>query len=100
LLNIQQDLIRARLHADSGLLAQSVQKSMSRKLESTNRGVKQANFGVLRGANMPAVVVEAAFLTHPVEGKAIILSEHRRKVASALVEAIEEFDKTLTTRQD
>lgn len=100
LINIQQDLIRARLHADSGLLAETVQKNMSRKLDSTDRGVKQANFGVLRGANMPAVVVEAAFLTHPVEGKSLVLSEHRRKVAGALVEAIEEFDKTLTIRQD
>ncbi len=100
LINIQQDLIRARLHSDSGLLAETIQKNMSRKLESTDRGVKQANFGVLRGANMPAVVVEAAFLTHPVEGKSVVLSEHRRKVAGALVEAIEEFDKTITTRQD
>lgn len=100
IIDIQQDLIRARLHADSGLLAQTVQAGMSRHLQSVNRGVKQANFGVLRGAHMPAVVVEAAFLTHPTEGKALILSEHRRKVATALVEAIEQFDQTISARQD
>ncbi|MBA2665005.1 MAG: N-acetylmuramoyl-L-alanine amidase [Bradymonadaceae bacterium] len=100
LVDIQQDLKRARLHGDSGLLAESVQSHLARHLRSTNRGVKQADFGVLRGALMPAIVVEAGFLTHPVEGKALVRSAHRHKVATAIVEAVEHFDKTISKRED
>jgi N-acetylmuramoyl-L-alanine amidase len=97
---IQRDLDRARIHGESGLLAQSVQHQLARHLSSVDRGVKQANFGVLRGALMPAIVVEAAFLTHPVEGFEVLRREHRQKTARALVEAVEGFDRALSKRKD
>ncbi|MFU8802708.1 MAG: N-acetylmuramoyl-L-alanine amidase family protein [Bradymonadaceae bacterium] len=97
---IQRDLERGRLHAESGLLAQTVQKGMARHLDAPDRGVKQANFGVLRGALMPAIVVEAAFLTHPGEGVEVLEKAHRKKISRALVEAVETFDRTLSERAD
>ncbi len=80
-------------HATSKLLAAHVQATLVEKLESTNRGVKAANFAVLRGAMMPAVVVEAGFLTHPQEGRDVLTPAHRTLVVEALVKAVGSFDE-------
>lgn len=100
LVELKRDLDRERQHKESGVLAETVQDNLAERLESTNRGVKQANFGVLRGALMPAVVVESGFLTHPKEGKKVIEKRHREKVVTALVEAVEDFDKKLVERSE
>jgi len=98
IVTIERDLARERQHRDSGLLARVVQQQLNRQLHSVNRGVKQANFAVLRGALMPAVVVESAFLTHPEEGRKLTHAAHRARVSTALLRAIETFDRDLTER--
>ncbi len=97
---LQRDLQRARQHKESGLLARVVNRALGDHLTSTNRGVKQANFGVLRGALMPAIVVEAGFLTHPREGKKVFEERHQHSVAQALLESIEDFDRRLVERNE
>lgn len=97
---IEQDLLRAHQHMLSGLLAESVQESFRQHLDAPDRGVKQANFAVLRGAHMPAVVVEAGFLTHPEEGMEVTTSEHRTLVATALLDAVADFDTQLASAFD
>lgn len=89
---IQRDLVRARQHKFSGMLAETVQAKLNSNVNSVDRGVKQANFGVLRGALMPAVVVEAGFMTHPDEGRRILTRKHKNKVVDGLVAAIRAFD--------
>lgn len=98
LVEMKRDLDRERQHKESGVLAETVQNNLARRLETTNRGVKQANFGVLRGALMPAVVVESGFLTHPEEGEEVITKDHRETITEALVRAVEDFDKKLVER--
>lgn len=92
---IQRDLQRQRQHEESALLARTVLDQFKHRLSSVNRGVKQANFGVLRGALMPAIVVEGGFLTHPREGKKVIGDTHRKRLITSLTEAIETFDRQL-----
>ncbi len=99
LTELKRDLDRERQHKESGLLAETVQRSLAGRLNSTNRGVKQANFGVLRGALMPAVVVESGFLTHPKEGKKVLSDTHRDSVVEALMESVEAFDQKLAQRE-
>ena len=98
LLTLQRDLARARQHERSGLFAELVQEHLVANTSSLNRGVKQANFGVLRGALMPAVVVEAGFVTHPREGKDVLEEEHRQSVVDALMQAIIDFDDAITAQ--
>ncbi len=95
MLTLQRDLARATQHERSGLLAEIVQKRLVNKTRSLNRGVKQANFGVLRGALMPAIVVESGFVTHPKEGRQVVKEDHRQRVVDALILAIEDFDDKL-----
>lgn len=98
LLTLKRDLERERQNRESGVFAELVQANLAERLESIDRGVKQADFGVLRGALMPAVVVEAGFLTHPEEGVAVTAADHRERTASALLGAIEAFDEKLEER--
>ncbi|MGM0558356.1 MAG: N-acetylmuramoyl-L-alanine amidase family protein [Myxococcota bacterium] len=97
---LQRDLQRARQHKESGLLARVVNRSLGNHLNTMNRGVKQANFGVLRGALMPAIVIEAGFLTHPKEGEKVFEDNHQASVARALLESIEDFDRRLVERDE
>ena len=95
LVTLKRDLARATQHRRSARLARLVQDRLLSRLSTVDRGVKQANFGVLRGALMPAVVVEAGFLTHPVEGRDLMTERHRSNVIRSLVEAVVAFDQEL-----
>jgi N-acetylmuramoyl-L-alanine amidase len=76
-------------HNDLNLfLAYQVQKALTRELAVEDRGVRRARFAVLRDAAMPAVLIEAGFMSHPVEGRKIFTSAYRQKMARAIVEGL------------
>ena len=70
------------------LLAYQVQKALAGKLSVEDRGVKWARWAVLRDAAMPAVLIEAGFMSHPVESKNIFDPAYRRTMAQAILEGI------------
>lgn len=72
-------------------LAQSIQGEMADFHPGTNRGVKQAAFVVLVGAYMPAVLVEAAFVSNPEEARMLTSSPFQEKVAWAIADGVDEF---------
>lgn len=53
-----------------------------------DRGVKSALFYVLVGARMPAVLLEASFLTKPEEAAALRLEAYREALAAGIAEGI------------
>ena len=71
------------------LLAFQIQKSLVGQLGSEDRGVRRARFEVLREATMPAALIEAGFLSHPVEGKKIFTVDYRRQMARAIVAGVQ-----------
>ena len=48
-----------------------------------DRGVRRARFVVLREAEMPAVLIEAGFMSHPEEMRRIQDPAYRRQTAQA-----------------
>jgi len=70
------------------LLAYEVQKALTKSLTVEDRGVRRARFAVLRDATMPAVLIEAGFMSHPEEGKRIFDTGYRRQVARAIVDGL------------
>jgi N-acetylmuramoyl-L-alanine amidase len=75
------------------LLAYEVQKALVRRLGAQDRGVKRARFAVLRSAEMPTILIEGGFMTHPGEAKKIYDGTYRRKMAAAIVEAVAAYRK-------
>lgn len=69
-------------------LAYEVHKSLLRDLGAPDRGVRRARFAVLRTAEMPAVLIEGGFMSHPTESKRIYDAAYRQKMASAIVKGI------------
>lgn len=53
-----------------------------------DRGVKSAMFFVLVGARMPAILVEASFLTQPDEARALATEAYRQAIARGIAEGI------------
>jgi N-acetylmuramoyl-L-alanine amidase len=87
------DLVQNEYISESSTFAEFVQKAMSERLSIRNRGVKQANFLVLQGAKMPAVLIETAFLSNPGEEGLLADPEFHRKVADGMVEALRDMQK-------
>ncbi len=77
------------------LLAYEIQRSLVHRLGADDRGVRRARFAVLRDAAMPAILIEGGFLSHPIEGRRIIESEYRAKMARAIVDGVVTYKKAL-----
>jgi N-acetylmuramoyl-L-alanine amidase len=69
-------------------LAYQVQKALTRSLGAEDRGVRRARFAVLRDAVMPATLIEAGFMSHPTEGRKVLVAAYRQKIARAIVEGV------------
>ncbi len=84
------------LYMDQSLIvADAIQQQFSSRINSPNRGVKQAGFLVLRLASMPSVLVEAGFLSNFNEANYLNSELGQRNVALSVFEAFKKFkDKT------
>lgn len=56
-----------------------------------NRGVKEANFTVLRLTEMPAILIETEFLTNPTQLQFLADQENQRDLAVAITNGIDTF---------
>ncbi|MDD5372704.1 MAG: N-acetylmuramoyl-L-alanine amidase [Sulfurimonas sp.] len=80
----------------SNKLAIDLQRGMlgavSKKYKNVNdNGVKEGPFWVLVGAQMPSVLVEVGFLSHPEEGTRLASDDYRKLLAKGLAEGIERY---------
>lgn len=79
--------------AESKQLATDIQNALSQRLQlagrqETNRGVKQAPFIVLIGANMPAVLSEISFVSNASDESMLLESGQRQRVAEGLYRGV------------
>jgi len=88
LARILEGLILQAAHQESQRLAMRVQEAMNAAVDTRGRGVLQAPFIVLRGARMPAVLVEVGFLTNVAECQSLADDEHRRRIAQSIAAAV------------
>lgn len=72
----------------SRVIAQRIQNRLLELPGMTNRGVKTANFKVLRLARYPAVLVECGFLSNGTEAKRIAVANYRKQIADKIADAI------------
>jgi len=76
---------------ESAMLAEVIQSELNQLLDTPERGVKQAPLRVLTGAIMPAVLVEVAFITNPIEEKSLKNSLYQSAIARSLYRSILRF---------
>lgn len=91
----ESDIIFANIiseYAEQSLnFAVDIQQQFTSKIQTPNRGVKQAGFLVLRQSSMPSVLVEAGFVSNLAEAKWLNSEEGQQQVAESLYEAFKKF---------
>jgi N-acetylmuramoyl-L-alanine amidase len=85
---ILQGLRLDAAHTESQALALKVQQVLKTRLRSRGRGVLQAPFRVLVGAQMAAALVEVGFLSNMHECKRLTQPTYQHTVAQALAQAV------------
>ncbi|MBI4395509.1 MAG: N-acetylmuramoyl-L-alanine amidase, partial [Elusimicrobia bacterium] len=78
---------------ESSEMAALVSHQAGRRLTIPNRGVKQASFYVLRGAKMPAVLVECGFITHKEEEGILRSRRFQNKLVDSLFAGLLDYEK-------
>ncbi|PYQ11766.1 MAG: hypothetical protein DMF80_20810 [Acidobacteria bacterium] len=103
-----QNLVRAiALNSkvdESRDFAASVQEAMVENMRPhdpgvQDRGVHTAPFYVLIGANMPSVLAEIAFLSHPEDERRLKKGEYREHLAASLLEGVRAYLDALNRTQ-
>ncbi|HEX7552694.1 MAG TPA: N-acetylmuramoyl-L-alanine amidase [Geothrix sp.] len=89
--SILDDLAQTAFLQDSERLAVAIQGQLNRLAGIKERGVKQAPFIVLRGAAMPAVLVEVAFISNPKEEEKLKDAAFQAKVADAITLGVRRY---------
>jgi len=72
-------------------LARSIQSNLLKELGARDRGVKQANFYVIKYTDMPAALVEIGFVTGAEDAARLSSATGRSKIAQAIARAILEY---------
>ena len=99
--DILLDLLAKAKIKESAYLAAEIQKSLIQYLRSKgynpvrDLGVKQAPFYVLIGTDMPAVLIETAFIDNPREGRRFCRERYLQRVAEGIVRGIENYIKVV-----
>jgi N-acetylmuramoyl-L-alanine amidase len=93
------DLMQNAKINESSRLAGYIQGSMVGHLKSKrysrikDKGVKQAPFYVLLGAQMPSVLVETSFISNPRECKRLITPKYQDRLCEAIILGIKKYIK-------
>ncbi len=87
------DLVYTENRQESIELARHIAKAVDESTSLKNRGVKSARFCVLKGAQMPAVLVEVGFISNISEEKNLKSPAYRDAVASAIARGIMNYKK-------
>lgn len=82
-------------HNNSMEIAKILQKEMVAATGTYDRGVKTANYAVLRETSMPSVLSEIGFLSNPEEAARFMTTEYRQLVAEAIYQSIVKYFGTV-----
>jgi N-acetylmuramoyl-L-alanine amidase len=96
--SILQDLMQNAKVNESGRLASYVQNGMNGRLKKKykqirNKGIKQAPFYVLLGAEMPSILVETSFISNPRECKRLTSDRYQKLICQGIVDGIKRYMK-------
>ena len=97
--NIIWDLIQNQYRQESKELARIVQEKIVRASNTSNRGVKSAPFYVLRGANMPAILVEVGFISNPWEERKLKNAKFQELIARGIYQGIVTYINSLDKKK-
>lgn len=95
---ILSDLMQNAKINESSRLAVNIQESLHKGLRKNysrikDKGVKQAPFYVLLGAQMPSILIETAFISNSRECKRLVNAKYQDRMSTAIVAGIRSYIK-------
>lgn len=96
---VVKEMLQFAAHRDARGFAQQVQKDLVTTTRSQDRGVKELPIIILRGAEMPGVVIELGFISNPQEARNLSRASYQDRVAQAVVDAIIRYDASLSHKR-
>lgn len=91
IVSILIDLAQRETKNHSIRFANQLVQSMVLRVPLLPRPVRHAGFAVLKAPDVPAVLIELGFLSHPEEERLLKQPEHRRQIIDGIVAAIDNF---------
>jgi N-acetylmuramoyl-L-alanine amidase len=92
---IEALMLNTQIQKESFMLASSIQKGLDKNIaEFKSKGVKKADFFVLRGCLMPSALVEVGYITNPKEKDFLTDTNYQKKLARGITEGIMSFIDT------
>uniref|UniRef100_UPI001F2910A4 N-acetylmuramoyl-L-alanine amidase family protein n=1 Tax=Falsiroseomonas oryziterrae TaxID=2911368 RepID=UPI001F2910A4 len=88
---ILMSLMRAETRSGSARMARLMVQELGEDVPLLPNTHRQAGFVVLKAPEIPSVLVEIGFLSHPADEEALRRPDHRAKVARALGRAVTEW---------
>lgn len=88
---VEWEMAQARHVDHSAQLAELVEDELRQRVPMSPRAIQQAPFRVLVGANMPAVLVEMGFISHPTQERELTAASFQNEVVDALIAAVLRF---------
>lgn len=94
--SIVDEMALATAHRRSQVFGAGLAQALERGIPTARfRGLRQAAFGVLKEARMPALVLELGYLTHPQEGPSLRDQAKHEQFAKAILQALVVLDAQL-----
>ena len=95
---ILESLMNNAKVSESTRLASYVQQSMARALKRKykqirSKGIKQAPFYVLLGADMPSILIETSFISNPAECKRLVNKSYQKQLCQGIIDGIRHYIK-------
>jgi len=78
-------------HDHSARLAGIVQQQLVAALGTEDKGVRNANFAVIRRTQMPGILVETAFINYDKDREGLLHPNFRERAARAITEGLKRF---------
>lgn len=89
--NTLLEMMQRQTMSDSLQLAQDVLQQMKRINHLHKNRVEQAGFAVLKAPEIPSILVETAFISHPEEERKLRTAHYQQQVAEAILAGIKRY---------
>lgn len=79
-------------------LSAAVHAAILSRVAPFDRGVRHARFKVLRNIRVPALLIEAGFLSDPTEGQRIATAQYRQQLGAAIAQGVQAYNAAVNYR--